>query len=189
MNPQRTISILLACPSLFGQMTHLPTDKEKAELNRENMVRLRRAAESGDPKSMYLLGTKISQSNEGKEWIRKSAESGYALAIDHIAYEQFYLPSIGKQLSPEERKKSALAYHAELERSFPKLLEWAHRGDLDSMYWLGAGRYTQYGLLSQTEAMKWLRRAAEGGQLHAAFALGERLINSNSSTESSEGFK
>lgn len=190
MKPREWIYLLLAGTSLVGQSSPQTERKAQQAIKEKTvLLQLKQAAESGDPKSMYLLGSRSSDPIEGKKWIRKSAELEYGLAMDAVAYNRHYLRSIDKNIPPEERKQAAINFQAEKERAFPKILDWANRGDLDSMYGLGVGGFVQVGLLPQDKAMDWLRRAAEGGHPDAAYRLGEKLLNKKSAKESTEGFE
>lgn len=189
MSAYRRICLLFVGMSLMGQATPQVQSKAQAIKEKEALNQLKRAAESGDPKSMYLLGTKSSDPIEAKAWTRKSAESGYGLALAAIAYDQHYLRSIDKQRPSDERKQAAIAFRDELVSVFPKILDWANRGDLNSMYELGDGRYLQHGLLTREEKLNWLRRAAEGGHPIAIRRLGEVLLFNISDTAKAEGFQ
>jgi TPR repeat protein len=167
----------------------MPTRQEREIKEKEVLAQLKQSARAGDPKSMFLLGSKSSDPIEGMKWLQRSAELEYGLAMDAVAYDRYYLRSIDKQIPPEERKQAAMNFQAEKGRAFPKILDGANRGDLDSMYGLGVGGFVQLGFLSQDEAMNWLRRAAEGGHQDASYRLGEKLLNKKSAKESSEGFE
>lgn len=182
-----SICFLLTLAPLPGQSS----PKNHKEIQGKDMALelLKKAAESGDPKAMYQLGLKIADPKEAEAWMQKSAEGRYGLAMVGMADLQFRAKWSDSMLPQEERRAAAAAYRIAVEKAFPIVLEWANRGDLDSMCSIGTGGYSQYKLTSPEEAMKWLRRAAEGGDLIASRRLGEKLLYTSSTVMSAEGFK
>lgn len=189
MNVHRCIFILSTGMVLFGQTSSRAPNTAQAIKEKEALVHLKRAAESGDSKAMYQLGIKADDPKEAALWTHKSAEAGYGLALVAVADLQFRPISRNRQLPMEERKKAAAAYRLGVEKAFPVVQEWASRGDLESMCSIGIGGYAQYGLTSREEERKWLRRAAEGGHPIAILRLGEILLSDSSDTLKTEGFQ
>ncbi len=189
MNTYRWIYLIVIGMTLMGQTSPSPQLKTKTIKEKLALVQLKKAAESGDPKAMYQLGINADDPKEAALWTHKSAEAGYGLAMVTVADLQFRTRSRDRQLPQEERKSAAASYRLAVEKAFPKVLEWANRGDLESMCSIGTGGYTHYDLTSPEEEMKWLRRAAEGGHPIATLRLGEILLLDTSDTLKAEGFR
>jgi len=120
-------------------------------------------AQSGDAEAQYWVGTidtegKVPKNLEqGKRWLLKSAEQGYAPA--QFAYGMMFRlvnPSVGERW----------------------ILRAAQQDDTEAQFWLGVG-YEQnwFGTVDVREAIKWYRKAAEGGNPDGQVELGRKYEN------------
>jgi uncharacterized protein len=117
-------------------------------------------AQSGDAESQYWLGvlytdrTVSKDLEEGRRWLLKAAEQGYARAERLYGFMTVHVnPSIGGRW----------------------LLRAAEQGDVEAQFWLGTA-YEQnwFGRPDSKEAIKWYQKAAEGGDPVAQVELGHR---------------
>ena len=126
----------------------VPWNEEMAEKLHERSVKLnslREAAERGDAEAQFRLGDiyyegkEVSQDHsEALKWFRKAAEQGHAGALSHELYQKAILP------------------------------EAAEQGDAEAQFRLGSIYYQGRGVpLDHSEALKWLRKAAEQGHAGA----------------------
>ena len=117
-------------------------------------------AESGDPEAQYWLGRiyeagKLLPLDKQKAayWYRKSAEKGYAPAEYWVCGE-----------------------HANQDRMEHERCMWraAEKGVPEVQFWLGVAfeQNLWFGVTDKQEALKWYKRAAEGGQPDAENELG-----------------
>jgi len=122
----------------------------------KNPHKIRETAERGDAKTQfeigmyYIEGWGIPEDKaEGMRWLRKSAERGYAGAVDTL------------------REIEAL------EASEKKLGEVAEKGGAEVQYILGMSYLFGDGVpKNHTEAVRWLRKSAEQGHAEAQYELG-----------------
>jgi len=117
-------------------------------------------AQSGDAEAQYWVGTidtegKVPKNLEqGKRWLLKSAEQGYAPA-------EFASGMIFRLVNPSVGERW--------------MLRAAQQGDTEAQFWLGVG-YEQnwFGTADVHEAIKWYRKAAEGGNPDGQVELGRK---------------
>ena len=91
---------------------------------------------------------------EGKRWLLKSAEQGYAPA-------QFACGMMSRKANPSLGEKW--------------MLNAAQQGDAEAQFWLGVGYEQNWFRTAEVqEAIKWYRKAAEGGNPDAQAELGQK---------------
>lgn len=119
-------------------------------------------AESGDAEAQYWIaidcdsGLRLPDDYFGKseEWLKKSAEGGYA---------------------PAQREYGLRMAHKDPPAGEHWLLAAAQQGDAEAEMWLGAATEDSwFGTTDLQSAMKWYRMAAEEGQVDAEMLLGNR---------------
>ena len=148
--------------------------------NNPNIGQIRTAAEAGDAKAQFqqgiccMKGAGVPQDTaKGVEWIRKSAENGFAEA--QYALGLFY--SEGKAGLKQDKPQSAQWF-----------LKAAQQGHKDAQYSLGvicAFAYRQTGKETlKAQAAGWLGKAAAQGHARAGQALAQ--LNGSPSEEGAE---
>lgn len=149
--------------------------------NDEALKWFKRAAESGDAEARYELGMKYQRDKEDQEafkWLKLAADQGQVEAMYHLGRIYEY----GK-LGVEHNVAEAMKWHAraaeqghkratdnleELKKMEP-LLHAAGKGDAEAQCKLGE----MYRWRNNPEALKWLKLAADQGQVEAMYELGD----------------
>jgi TPR repeat protein len=162
----------------------------------ENLEDLRFHAKAGDPKAMYELVRQYPAAYDDTQrvhWIWKSADLGYGPAMMRLAHEA--TPAViaaatrrlGKRVGP-----GGATVQDRVTEAYEHLLEWARRGDAESMFVLGSSHRTfeVYHLQTLPKAVEWLRAAARVGHPDASFELAATLYEDGLSHEDQkEGFE
>ncbi|MBK8726717.1 MAG: sel1 repeat family protein [Holophagaceae bacterium] len=125
-------------------------------------------------------------------WIWKSADLGYGPALLSLAAEATpaVIEAATKRLGPRVGPKGA-SLKDRMTEAYEHLLDWARRGDLESMQILGSShlRFDRYKLQTIAEAIEWLRKAEAGGHPAAPLELGLTLFEDGPTLkERREGF-
>jgi TPR repeat protein len=117
-------------------------------------------AQSGDAEAQYWMGVLTAEGTvpknleQGRRWLLKSAEQGYAPA--QLAYG---LMTVRSDASVGERW----------------MLQAAEQEDSEAQFWLGFGHEQDwFGAADVKEAVKWYQKAAQGGDPDAQVELGQR---------------
>ena len=117
-------------------------------------------AQSGDAQAQYWMGVLNAEGTvpknleEGRRWLQKSAEQGYA---------------------PAERLFGLMSAHVNPPVGERWMLRAAEQGDAEAQFWLGVA-YEQnwFGTTDLKEAVKWYQKAAQGGNPDAQVELGHK---------------
>jgi uncharacterized protein len=117
-------------------------------------------AQSGDAEAQYWMGvlnaegTVAKNLEQGRRWLLKSAEQGYA---------------------PPQRAYGLTTVHSDAPVGERWMLRAAEQGDAEAQFWLGLG-YEQnwFRTTDVKEAVRWCQKAAQGGNPDAQVELGHR---------------
>jgi TPR repeat protein len=129
-------------------------------LTRAEQNQLLSKAQSGDAEAQYWMGVVNAEGTvpknleQGRRWLLKSAEQGYA---------------------PAQRTYGLMTVRSDAPVGERWMLRAAEQGDAEAQFWLGFG-YEQnwFGTTDVNEAVKWYQRAAQGGNPDAQVELGHR---------------
>jgi TPR repeat protein len=181
------VSVLFSVLALHAQQS-LPRSTQDlsaavdsvAALTPDDFSRLVSQAQSGDPKSQYLLALAFEDGRSvprdlaaSDSWLLKSAEQAYVPA--EAGMGETYLRGLS-------RENGAIPNYADADRW---LRLAATQGNADAQFWLGNAY--ERGLLGTTdyrEALKWLRRSADQGLPLAQYILGQMYEGGEGVSES-----
>jgi len=117
-------------------------------------------AQSGDAEAQYWMGVLDIEGvvpknlDEGRRWLLKSAEQGYA---------------------PAQRSYGSMCAHTNASVGERWMRQAAEQGDSEAQFWLGfAYEEHWFGPNHDEDAVKWYRKAAEAGDPDAQVELGRR---------------
>jgi len=166
-----SLLFVLFVASFFpAQTAPLSTNTRLAEILRlpalqpDDWKALFSIAESGDPEAQYWLGRIYEagrllplDKEKSSYWYQKSAEQGYAPAEYWVC---------GKRANQEALEYERCMYRA------------AENGVPEAQFWLGEAfeQNLWFGVTDKQEALKWFRKAAEGGNPDAQAELGRRYL-------------
>ena len=163
---------------------------------REDLEVLRSRAKAGDPKAMYDLVRQYPAAYDDTQrvhWMWKSADLGYGPAMMRLAHEatpavvEAATRRLGNRVGP-----GGATVRDRITEAYEHLLEWARKGDAESMCILGSSHRTfeGYNLQAVSEAVHWLRNAARAGHPDASFELAATLYEDGLGLEDrKEGFE
>ncbi len=131
-------------------------------LTQGDLPQLVSEAQSGNPTAEHSLAVVYEEGGaiardmaSARNWMRKSAEQGYAPAQEVMG--EMYIGSIPDYWDAERWLRLA-----------------AIQDDADAQFWLGTGyERGDFGAIDYREALKWLRKAATQGLPDAQFCLGQ----------------
>jgi TPR repeat protein len=117
-------------------------------------------AQSGEAEAQYWMGILYAEGTvpknleQGRRWLQKSAEQGYA---------------------PAQRLYGLMSAHGNPLVGERWMVRAAEQGDAEAQFWLGVA-YEQnwFGTTDVREAVKWYQKAAQGGEPDAQAELGHK---------------
>jgi len=120
-------------------------------------------AQSGDAEAQYWMGvlnvegTVPKNLEQGRRWLLKSADQGYA---------------------PAQRAYGLMTVRSDAPVGERWMVRAAEQGDAEAQFWLGlAYEQNWFGTTDEKEAVKWYQKAAQGGDPDAQVELGRRYEN------------
>jgi TPR repeat protein len=161
-------------------------DSEEAITKRK----LEESAKRGSPVAMYQFAKYGQPESVKMEWFKKAAAKGYGPAVLELSAKA-EPDMLDKNLSSTEKSQKYKEYQYAMSQAFQALVLWSEKGDLESMFRIGAasGVFEKEGIATEQECLPWLRKAADLGHEVAPFELALKLIRMGTPSEKTEGFE
>jgi TPR repeat protein len=162
----------ISCPNCGNPISTSANSTHAAASNLEEILKLHKLAEKGDPNSQYRLSEKYEYGwgiEEDKDvalrWLKKAAEQGH----EEAQYEMGNRKSFGEN----EDKEEACKWYKKAAEHYKKAAE---QGDAEAQYKIGFLYSLCEGVESEflnEESIKWYKKAAEQGNAQAQYEMGE----------------
>lgn len=170
-----------------------PTSSVKSQSDSDEAAirqKLEKSAEAGDPVAMYQFAKRGQPEAVKMEWLNKAATKGYGPAVLVLA-DKAEPNLLDKKLTHAEINQKYKEYQYAMAEAYKSLVVWSEKGDLESMFRVGAasGVFEKEGIATEHECLPWLRKAAELGHDVAPFELALKLIRIGTPSEKKEGFE